>query len=60
MMNSSNTEMSEMIPGTSGLQIECGLFLWLSSDVGKLLQVMDVTCMVCVELDFIHGGGGHG
>ena len=26
------------------------MFLWLSSDVGKLLQVMDVPCMVVVEL----------
>ena len=43
-----------------GVQIECGLFVWLSSDVGKLQQVLDVTCMVCVELDPIHGGGGHG
>ena len=49
-----------MIPGASGLQIECSLFLWLSSDLGKFLQVMDVTCMGCGELDLIHGGGGHG
>ena len=48
------------IPGASGLQIECGFFLWLSSDVGKLLQVMDVTCMGYGELELIHGGGGHG
>ena len=34
--------------------------LWLSSDVGKLLQVMDVTCMGYGELDHIHGCGGHG
>ena len=52
--------MLEMIPGASELQIECGLFQWLSSDVGMLLQVMDVPSMVCVELDPIHGGGGHG
>ena len=58
--NSSGVKTLEMIPRASGLQIECGLFLWLTSDVGKLLRVMDVTCMVCVELDFIHGGGGHG
>ena len=58
--NSSGVKTLEMIPGTSGLQIESGLFLWLSSDVGKLLQVMDVPCMGCGELDLIHGGGGHG
>ena len=60
MMNNSGVKMLEMILGASGLQIECGLFQWLSSDVGKLLQVMDVPSMVCVELDPIHGGGGHG
>jgi hypothetical protein len=49
-----------MIPGASMLQIECGLFLWLSSDVKKLLKVMDLPCMGCVELELIHGGGGHG
>jgi hypothetical protein len=59
-MNCSGVKMLEMILGASGLQIECDLFLWVFSDVGKLLQVMDVTCMVYVELDFIHGGGGHG
>ena len=58
--NSSGVKSLEMIPGASRLQIKCGLFLWLSGDVGKLLQVLDVTCMVCVELDPIHGGGGHG
>ena len=58
--NNTGVKTLEMIPGTSGLQIECGLFLWLSSDVGKLLQVMDVPCMGCGELDPIHGGGGHG
>jgi hypothetical protein len=42
--------MLEMILEASGLQIECGLFLWLSSDVGKLLKVMDVSCMGCGEL----------
>jgi hypothetical protein len=42
--------MLEMIPGVSRLQIECGLFLCLSSDVGKLLKVMDVLCMGCGEL----------
>ena len=52
--------MLEMIPRASGLKIECGLFLWLTGDVGKLLQVIDVICIVCVELDLIHGGGGHG
>ena len=36
-----------MIPRASGLQIECGLFLGLTSDVGKPLQVMDVPCMCC-------------
>ena len=50
----------EMIPGASGLKIKCGLFLWLTGDVGKLLQVMDDICMVCFELDLIHVGGGHG
>ena len=60
MTNSSGVKMLEMILGASRLQIECGLFVWLSSDVGKLQQVLDVTCMVCVELDPIHGGGGHG
>ena len=44
-----------MISGASGLQIECGLFLWLTSDVGKLLQVIDVACMVCVELKLVNG-----
>ena len=48
------------ILGASGLQIGCGLFLWLTSDDGKLLQVMDVPFMVCVELAPIHGGGSHG
>ena len=48
------------IPGASKLLIECGLFLYLFSDVGKLLQVLDVPCMGCGELDHIHGGGGHG
>ena len=52
--------MLESISGASGLRIECGLFLWLASDVGKLLQVMDVTCMGCGELELIHGGDGHG
>ena len=45
MTNNSGVETLEMIPRASGLQIECGLFLYLSSDVGKLLQVMDVPCM---------------
>ena len=58
--NSSGIKTLEMIPGASGLQIECGLFLRLTSDVGKLLEVMDVPCMGCGELDHIHGGGGHG
>ena len=58
--NSAVVKMLEMIFRASGLQIECGLFLWLTSDVGKLLQVMDVPFMVCVELDPIHGGGSHG
>ena len=53
-------KMLEMIPGASGLQIECSLFLWLSSDVGMLLQGIDVACMECVELELIHGGDGHG
>jgi len=47
------------IPGASGLQTECGLFLWLSSNVGKLLQVLDVICMVIVELEIVHGGNHH-
>ena len=58
--NSSGVKMLEMIPRASGLQIKCGLLLWLTSDVGKLLEVMDVPCMGCGELDPIHGGGGHG
>ena len=58
--NSSGVKTLEMIPGASGLQIECGLFLWLTSDVGKLLQVLDVTCMGCSEPDPIYGGDGHG
>jgi len=58
--NSSGVKTLEMIPGASGLQIECGLFLWLSSDVGMLLQGIDVACMECVELELIHGGDGHG
>jgi hypothetical protein len=45
--NSSGVKTLEMIPGASKLQIECGLFLWLTSDVGKLLQVMVVPCMCC-------------
>jgi len=49
-----------MILGASELQIECSLFLWLTSDVGKLLQVLDVTCMVVVELELVHGGNHHG
>ena len=60
MTNSSGVKMLEMIPGASGLQIECGLFLWLTSDMERLLEVMDVPCMGCGELDPIHGGGGHG
>ena len=60
MTNNTGVKTLEMILGASRLQIECGLFVWLSSDVGKLQQVLDVTCMVCVELDPIHGGGGHG
>ena len=52
--NSSGVKMLEMIPGASGLQIECGLFLWLTNDMGKLLQVMDVPC-----IELIHGGDGH-
>ena len=52
--------MLEMIPGASRLQIECGLFLWLTSYVGKLLQVMDVPCMCYGELKLIHGSDGHG
>ena len=36
------------------------MFLWLSSDVGKLLQVMDVPCMGCGELYLVNGGNHHG
>ena len=42
--------MLRSIPGASGLQIDYGLFLWLSSDVGNLLQVLDVPCMGYGEL----------
>ena len=55
-----NVGQSGMDAEQSGLRIECDLFLSLSSDVGKLLQMLDVTCMGCGELDHIHGGGGHG
>ena len=58
--NNSCANMLGSIPGASELRIKCGLFLWLSSDVGKLLQVLDVPCMGCGELDHLHGGGGHG
>ena len=37
------------------VRIECGLFLLLSSDVGKLLQVLDETCMGCGELNLVNG-----
>ena len=40
--NSSGVKTVEMIPEASGHQIECGLFLWLSSDVRRLLNVLDV------------------
>ena len=63
-MNNNSAKMLKMIPGASGLRIECGLFLWLSSDVGNLLQVLDVpwwwwpwsvwssnTSMVVVDMD---------
>jgi hypothetical protein len=39
--NSSGVKTLEMIPGASGLLIECGLFLWLSIDIGKLLKLLD-------------------
>ena len=48
-------KMLEMIPGASGLQIECSLFLWLSSDVGKLLQVLVVPCIKSGKLDLVNG-----
>ena len=60
MTNSSGVKTLEMIPGASGLQIECGLFVWLTSDVGKLLQVLDVPCKCCGELDFVNGGNHRG
>ena len=60
MTNSSGVKMLEMILGASRLQIECGLFLWFSSDVENLLLVLDMSCIGCVKLDPIHGGGGHG
>ena len=44
-----------MISGASALQIKCGLFLWPSRYVEKLLQLMDVACMVCVELKLVNG-----
>jgi hypothetical protein len=47
--------MSEMIPGASGLQIECGLFLWFARDVEKLLKVIDSICVDYGELVLIHG-----
>lgn len=56
----------EVIPMASGLQIECVLFLRSSSDVKNLLQVLDVSCIKCGEIELIHGGGamdgtrGHG
>ena len=56
MTNNTGAKTLEMISGASGLQIKCGLFLWLSSDVRKLFQVLDVSCMVCEELVLIHGG----
>jgi hypothetical protein len=59
MMNSSYVNMLRSIPRASGLQIECGLFLWLSSDVGNLLQVFDVPCMGCGELKLVHGENHH-
>jgi len=58
--NNSYANMLRSIPGAYGLRIECSLFLWLSSDVGNLLQVLDVSCMGCGELDPIHVGCGHG
>lgn len=60
MTNSSSAKMSEMISRASGLQIKCNLFLWLSSDVEKLLQVMDVSCIKCGELILINGRNHHG
>ena len=58
--NSLGVKTLEMIPGTSGLQIECGLFLWLTSDVGKPLQVMDVLCMCCGKVVHQNGEYHHG
>ena len=40
-----------MVYGAFGLQIERGLFLWPARDVGKLLQVLDSTCVGCGKLD---------
>jgi hypothetical protein len=45
--NSSGVKTLEMIPRASELQIKCGLFLWLTSNVEKVLQVMDAACMCC-------------
>ena len=51
--NNSYANMLRSIPGAYGLRIECSLFLWLSSDVGKLLQVhlSDVSLLT----KFYHG-----
>ena len=55
MTNNGCAKMLEMIPGASGLQIKCGLFLWLSIDVRKVFQVLDVPCMGCDEINLVNG-----
>ena len=47
--------MLESIPGASGLQIECGLFLWSPSDVRNSFLVLDSSCAKCAKVTPNHG-----